>query len=331
MKDVDIDIMSVRTDLAMEAREVVSQRTGADIPGVESQVERIGNAVVTRVRVLTEEAGRAMGKMRGTYITIECQQIRTGSREIQEEISRLFAKEIVKLVDLKPDSVCLICGLGNWNATPDALGPRVVSRVMVTRHLYELSPPELRGGMRPVCAIAPGVLGITGMETGEVIQGVVEKIRPDAVFVVDALASRSTTRLGTTIQMGDTGIQPGSGVGNKRFGVTRETLGVPVVAVGVPTVVDAITIASDAMDLLARETGSGAPDGRGDHRESFALNPEQKRDLLRQVLAPHIGHLIVTPKEIDDIIDEVSSVIAGGFNVALHPKLDLDKVFTYLQ
>ncbi len=318
--------LGVRTDLAVEARELVSRRTGAELPGVISEVERTQHATITRVKVLTEQAERALGKVRGNYSTIESASLRSKSKEVQEELAKLFAREFLRLAPLAPNANVLVAGLGNWQATPDALGPRTVQYLTVTRHLHGLVPPELRGGMRPVCAIAPGVLGLTGIETGEIVRGVVDNVRPDLVVVVDALASMSTSRVGTTIQMGDTGIRPGSGVGNKRLGITHESLGVPVIAVGVPTVVAAETIALDAMDFMQQR--AGAP-GVGSPRAVQPADPG-RRQFLRQMLAPYFGSLIVTPKEIDDLVEDLAAVVAAGLNAALHPAMDWDRILEYL-
>ncbi|MFZ5925130.1 MAG: GPR endopeptidase [Bacillota bacterium] len=316
----------VRTDLALEAREFVSRITGAEFPGVISETDKTRYTTITRVKVLTEEAERTLGKVRGNYITIESPHLRTKSKEIQEELAQVFAREFLRLAPLAPNASVLVAGLGNWQATPDALGPRTVEYLTVTRHLHDLVPPELRGGMRPVCAIAPGVLGLTGIETGEIIRGVVNNVRPDLVVVVDALASMSTKRLGTTIQMGDTGIRPGSGVGNRRLGITQESLGVPVIAVGVPTVVAAETIAMDAMDFVQQQAGTP---GARLMQNAQAPNP-QRRQFLRQMLAPYFGSLIVTPKEVDDLVEDLATVVAGGLNAALHPAMDWDRILEYL-
>ncbi|MGE5587428.1 MAG: GPR endopeptidase [Clostridia bacterium] len=315
----------VRTDLAVEAREFVARRTGAEIPGVLSETERTQYATITRVKVVTEEAERALGKVRGNYVTIESPHLRSQSKEVQEDLAQTFAREFLRLAPIAPNATVLVAGLGNWQATPDALGPRTIQYLTVTRHLHDLVPPELRGGMRPVCAIAPGVLGLTGIETGEIIRGVVSNVRPDLVVVVDALASMSTSRLGATIQMGDTGIRPGSGVGNKRLGITRESLGVPVIAVGVPTVVAAETIALDAMDFMQ---GQGRAPGGGPAQGGPGA--AERRQFLMRALAPYFGSLVVTPKEIDDLVEDLATVVAAGLNAALHPSMDWDKVLAYL-
>jgi spore protease len=177
--------------------------------------------------------------------------LRDRDRVLQEEVSQIFAKEVSRfLTRIAPESLVMVVGLGNWNATPDALGPKVVDQLLVTRHLFAMSPPELRQGLRPVCSIAPGVLGLTGIETAEIVFSLVKHVHPAMVIAIDALASRSTERLCTTIQISDSGVHPGSGVGNRRTGITPESLGVPVLAVGVPTVVHAVTIISDALEFL---------------------------------------------------------------------------------
>lgn len=360
---------NVRTDLALEATEVMHANTGQEVPGAQVDVEDTEYAKITRMSIYSAQASRQLGKMPGHYSTIEAPGLRDRDRLLQEEVSQVFAKELGRFLQrIREDQPVLVVGLGNWNATPDALGPKVVNKLLVTRHLFEMSPPELSQGLRPVCAIAPGVLGITGMETAEIILGVVRHVRPAMVIAVDALASRSTQRLCTTIQIADTGVSPGSGIGNRRMGLTPETLGTQVIAVGVPTVVHAMTIASDAMDLLnsyeppapetdealepdaADENTVGFPgignflinrgrdqDAQGDTEvsvtptRSASISPQQKRAMLSEILNPSMGTLIVTPKNIDIFVDDVARVIAGGLNVALHPGVELADVMRYLQ
>ena len=315
---------SVRTDLALEAQDLISRRTGQEVPGVMSETEQPRYATITRARVMTPEAERILGKARGNYTTIESQYLRSRSKEIDEELARIFAREFLRLAPLPDNATVLVAGLGNWQATPDALGPRTIEYLTVTRHLHSLVPQELRGGMRAVCAISPGVLGLTGIETGEIIRGVVGNVRPDLVVVVDALASMSTQRLGSTIQMGDTGISPGSGVGNRRMGINRESLGVPVIAIGVPTVVTAETIAMDAMDFMERQRGGVSVPAQGT-QQAMA-----RRSYLKQMLSPYFGSLVVTPKEVDDLVEDLAEILAAGLNAALHPSIDWDKILTYL-
>ena len=223
---------NVRTDLALEAHQVIVEQEGPpEIPGVIVEEEEGDNYTVSRMTIETDEGSRAMGKAKGNYVTLIAKGLRQRDKMVQDAIAQKMAQELqgfLQRMGLGEEDPVLVVGLGNWNATPDALGPRVVSKLLVTRHLYQMSPPELRGGLRPVSSVAPGVLGLTGIETGEIVQGIVEKSRPKVVICVDALASRSTERLCTTIQIADTGIHPGSGIGNKRLGITAETMGVPL-------------------------------------------------------------------------------------------------------
>ncbi|MDI3280118.1 MAG: GPR endopeptidase [Bacillota bacterium] len=318
LQDALFEHYSVRTDLAMEAVEVVRSQTGREVDGATVQVEEGPHAKITRMSILTAAASRQLGKMPGHYSTIEAPALRERSRDLKKEIAQLLAQELSRFLNrLKPQDTVLVVGLGNWNATPDALGPRVVRHLLVTRHLFaQPALAELRQGLRPVAALSPGVLGITGIETGEIVLGVVQKIRPAMVIAVDALAARETGRLCTTIQLADSGINPGSGLGNRRVGITPETLGVPVLAIGVPTVVHAVTIVSDALDLL--QPAQAAPG-------------QQKKALINELLSPHLGTLVVTPKEIDVFIEDVAQTVAGGLNTALHPGIGLEDALAYLQ
>ena len=198
----------------------------------------------------------------------------------------------------------LVVGLGNRAITPDSLGPRVVESIYVTRHIKQYMPDALPGPVRAVSAVAPGVLGVTGVETMEIVRGVVEHCKPDLVIAVDALASRRAARISTTVQLTDAGISPGAGVGNNRTGLDRETLGVPVIAIGVPLVVFATTISQDTISLIADETGL--------HNDE-----ERLKELAAKVIAEHIGELIVTPKEIDSIVADMTRIVADGINMAL--------------
>ncbi|NLM41333.1 MAG: GPR endopeptidase [Firmicutes bacterium] len=344
----------IRTDLALESHQAVIEREGPpELPGVQVHTEEEPGITLTRIVVENDLGARLMGKAPGNYSTIQAAGLREHNRDVHERTAQLLAKEIEWFFEQSQvgaeDSV-LVVGLGNWNATPDSLGPKVLENLMVTRHLLEMSPPELRQGLRPVAALAPGVLGLTGIETGEIIMGVVERMGAKAVICVDALASRSVDRLCSTIQISDTGIHPGAGVGNRRLAINKETLGIPVIAIGVPTVVHAVTIISDALNLL--DSGSQAPSGAGDGtpgRTQFKidpqtlLNPEQaqnpasnpgpvpdRRQLISQVLDPYFGSMIVTPKEIDLLIDEVADVVTGGLNTAFHEGVSYDEVFKYL-
>jgi spore protease len=238
---------------------------------------------------------------------------------------KILAQELVEMAEFTKDAVILIIGLGNRNVTPDALGPRAVEKIVVTRHLQSMISPELQGGVRSVCAIAPGVLGITGMETVEIVQGIVNKIKPNVVIAIEALAAASSRRVLTTVQLANTGISPGSGVGNKRVGLNKATLGVPVIAIGVPTVVHASTIAIDTIDAM-QET---APFARY-FKSMEQLSDADRRVIVSQVLPDFLGDLMVTPKEVDRFIADMGVVVAGGINQAIHPHIDYQNIYKYL-
>lgn len=322
---------SIRTDLALEAHEVVKERRAEELPGVKSETRKTQNAVVTRMEIFSPQGEQILGKAQGNYVTIEAKDLTKRSKIVQEEVSHLIVEELERLLPQDDNATFLVVGLGNWNATPDALGPQVVSKLLVSRHLFEHAPPELTGGMRQVSALAPGVLGLTGIETGEIIKGVVDRIHPSAVIVIDALAARNAERISTTIQIADTGINPGAGVGNKRMSITKGVLGIPVIAIGVPTVVHALTIINNALTIIGQELNDS---NRIRLNTEFSktverLAEEEKDRLIADILSPSLGELIVTPKEIDVIIEDISQVVAAGINGALHTGIALEELFSY--
>ncbi|KPU44131.1 germination protease precursor [Oxobacter pfennigii] len=321
---------SIRTDLAVEAREIYEKDNRGDMPGVDVEVKRGKDMTVTIVKVVDKKGEKIIGKPMGTYTTIEVPELKNFNQDLQDEVSETMAKELASLIDLDKEKTALVVGLGNWNVTPDALGPKVVSRLMVTRHLKQMMPDEIEEGMRPVCALSPGVLGLTGIETSEIIQGVVKKIKPDLVLVVDALASRKMSRVSTTIQIGNTGINPGSGVGNKRMGLNQALLGVPVIAIGVPTVVDAATMANDTIDLVIDTLLHQSEQGKEFYNMLKGINRDEKYQLIQEVLSPYIGDLMVTPKDVDAIIDNISKIVANGINISLHPSIHLKDINRYI-
>lgn len=314
--------LTIRTDLAVENRELYKEGKAGEVPGVEVKTENLKDISITRVKITTPEGVEAMGKPIGNYITLEVPDLNQNLSDLNDKTANALANEIRSIASLTNESVILVVGLGNWNVTPDALGPKVISKIAVTRHLKEYAPEYIEKGARTVCCMAPGVLGITGIETGEIIKGVVEKIKPDLIIAIDALASRKMERISTTIQIADTGINPGSGVGNKRMGLSRETLGVPVIAIGIPTVVDAATMANDTLDLMigtmARQVNEGSEFFNMLHR----LSEQDKNELIRDILSPYVGDLVVTPKEIDSIISNISEVVANGINISMHGNME---------
>ena len=308
---------SFRTDLAVEMRDAYKTAKKTDAAGVSSEEDEIDEVKITRVKIETEEGAEHIGKPIGNYITLDAPKIKQNDPDTNERIYKVLAKELRALTGTDIKQSVLVVGLGNQNVTPDALGPKVVENVEVTRHILEYAPDILNRPVRSISAIAPGVLGTTGMETSEVIRGVVDKIRPDFVIAIDALASRKLERISTTIQIADTGINPGSGIGNKRTAISKETLGVPVIAIGVPTVVDAATMANDTIDLMLKNMDKNTSQNTNDYDRIKPMQQEEKYGLIKEVLDPYVGDLVVTPKEIDEIIDSVSDVVSQGINYAL--------------
>ncbi len=317
-------IFTPYSDIVLEATAAVRGEAQTEIPGVRSEEAPFDHGKVTRIHVFSPEGERAIGKQMGHYVTVEAPGMRRRNRDLQEAVGRVLVDELARMLNLREDSSVLVVGLGNWNATPDALGPRVVNKLLVTRHLHQFVPEEIAGGLRPVSAIAPGVLGLTGIETAEIIYGLVQHIRPEVVIAIDALAARSVERIGTTIQLADTGISPGSGLGNQRKGLNRQTLGVPVIAMGVPTVVHATTIIYDAVTALANHYAGKRP------FFGFVNDPAEMRETMEEVLSPTVGDLVVTPKEIDEMIEDMSKVIAGSLNAVLHTSVQARDLFKHL-
>lgn len=321
---------SIRTDLALEAREVLQEQNQFHIPGVRVDEEEKDGVKISRVHIISPLGEEKLGKPQGNYITLEAMDIKNRDPEYQGNISSLLAQELGKLMNLNKDSVTLIVGLGNWNITPDSLGPKVVGRVLVTRHIFEYIPDQVDERIRSVCAVAPGVLGITGIETGEIIMGIVQRIKPDFVIAIDALASRKTDRIGTTIQIADTGINPGSGIGNKRMGINKDTLGVPTIAIGVPTVVYAHTIGRDCLQLMIDEFKNQAGPISSFYQTLERMDETQLDIMVQQVVSQELGDMVVTPKETDLMIDYIADILADGLDLALHENMSLEDVKHFL-
>lgn len=301
---------AIRTDLAMEARERLGRRS---VPGLKSETLAPQEGVtLTRVAVESDEAAQAIQKAKGRYVTLEAPGLALRDPLLEEAVSHLMAQELSRMMPEPAHSgPVMVVGLGNWNITPDSLGPRVVKRTMVTRHLLEMIPQAVDRRVRPVCAMAPGVLGVTGIETVEVVKGVASRVHPAAVVAVDALASRDSRRIATTLQLSDAGIQPGSGVGNRRLALNGETLGCPVVAIGVPTVVYATTIIRDALEKLG----------------ALGLDVETAMDQMR---SDSLSEMVVTPKEVDVLVEDTARWLSMGLNLWIHNGLSAQEVETFL-
>lgn len=292
----------IRTDLALETTERFAEEN-AEIRGVEvhEEYDEEKDVRTTVVKIVTENGAKSMGRPQGTYITIEAPELSTPDEDYHREISEELSTHLRKLIDLKKEKSVLVVGLGNAAITADALGPQVVDNLLMTRHI--IKEYGLRGikheKMHRISGIAPGVMAQTGMETAEIVQGIVSETKPDVVVAIDALAARSVRRLSRTIQITDTGIHPGSGVGNHRNDLTEENLQVKVIGIGVPTVVDAATIVHDSMAHLLD-----------------TLEETEQKEFLDEMIAPNLYSMFVTPKDVDETIKYLSFTISEGLNIA---------------
>ena len=294
---------NIHTDLAMEARESNSALNGVSEERTDNE-----HYSVSRIKIDTDEAASALQKSKGLYITIEAPDLVLRESELIKAVTEALSAELTGLIDKGGASgTVLVVGLGNRAVTPDALGPKTAEKILVTRHIKQYMPDAIPNGVRSVCAVSPGVLGVTGIETMEVIQGIVERSKPSLIIAIDSLSSRRTERIASTIQLCDAGIQPGAGVGNIRSGLDEASLGIPVIAVGVPLVVYASTISRDTIGLIASELG-------------LLGNEEKIKELAAKAISEKTGELIVTPKELDSLIECTSTILADGINMCLFGK-----------
>ena len=337
--NIDLSNYKIRTDLAIEA--INNQK----IKGITSNEYNDGDIKITEVNI-DAHASKIINKKKGNYITIEFSDIT--DYENGKKVEKKFSLELTKLINklnIRKDASCLIVGLGNSKSTPDSLGPLTINNILVTNHLFELG--EVTEGYRKVSVLVPGVMGQTGLETSEVITSLVNTFKPDFLIVIDALASQSIERVNKTIQMTDTGIHPGSGIGNSRKEISFKTLNIPCIAIGVPTVVDAITIVSDTINYMHKhytysklnidnplnKLMAYSPNYL---KEKIKLNKKDKetllgivgtlddneiKQLLFEVLTPIGFNLMVTPKEVDFLVEKLSLIIGNGINKSLHENL----------
>ena len=324
-------MLEKRTDLAVEAHEMYAKEGNRrEIEGVETENVKNGEVSVTRVKITGKQASDALKKPIGTYVTLEIPDYIHQTQESFDSIKKILSEELKKMMpEQKENGTILVVGLGNRHITADSLGPKVVDGLLVTRHLFDLMPEDIENGVVPVCALSPGVLGLTGIETSEIIKGVTDRVKPDVIIAIDALASRSISRVMTTIQLADTGITPGAGIGNVRSGINRETLNVPVIAIGVPTVVDAATMANDTIDMvietIAEHTGR---EGKF-YTMLQNIDKNEKYGLIDEVLNKSFTNLVVTPKEVDEIIDDLAEIISDGINICVHSCINTENVSRY--
>ncbi|MBR3199126.1 MAG: GPR endopeptidase [Bacilli bacterium] len=326
--EIDLKNINIRTDLAIELTKNQLQKEEEGIK-------------ITNIK-LTKEEAKKINKKEGTYITIEFTDIT--DYENRSKVKTIFVKELKKMLkkqNIKDDDLCLVIGLGNEKATPDSLGPLTISKTLVTNHLYLYG--DLDKNFRRVCALSPGVMGETGIETSDLIKQIKETVKPDFIITIDALASSSVERVNTTIQMTDSGINPGSGIGNKRKEISKDILGIPVIAIGVPTVVDAVSIVNDTIKYMCSHFAY-QKENYNNHQNKMPLNinhlkhkikkedkkyllgmigdlsEEETKKLIYEILNPTGYNLMVTPKEEDFIIEKLSELISEGLNESLHKK-----------
>lgn len=333
--EIDLSKYTTRTDLAIE---VLSENI------IKKHIENYKDIKIYNINI-DEKESKLINKKKGNYITIEFNDIT--DHDNLENVKHVFQQQLQKLMkklNIKDDDSVLVIGLGNSKSTPDSLGPESINKLIITNHLYKLN--ELEDGFRRVSAINPGVMGTTGIETSEIIESITKKIQPDFVIVIDALATSSIERVNRTIQITDTGIHPGSGIGNNRKEISKELLNIPVIAIGIPTTVDAVTIVSDTIEYITKHftymreninnpkskliVGANKKEiekeiNKDDKKELLGLigtlNHDETRQLIYEVLTPIGYNFMVTPKEIDYLILKLSDIIGNGLNIALHNKI----------
>ncbi len=291
--------MFFRTDMAVERRDLYknANKLEDEIKGVECEEERIDDINITRVKITNSEGEQALQRRIGNYITIDIKKIHNITEDKENQIIETFSKELKAIIDkhIKPNEEILIVGLGNSFSTPDSLGAKVVQNIEITRHIKIYLPNAIDRNTRSVSAITPGVLGTTGIETVEIVRGIVDNIKPKLVIAIDSLCSKNIDRINKSIQISDTGIVPGGGVGNRQAELSRETLGVPVVGVGIPTVLDAATIVIDTLN---------------------ACDVNISENEIVDKMKLNNFNFIVTPKEIDELIENMTAIVSEGINMS---------------
>lgn len=333
-KNTNFNNWSPRTDLALEVSHTLKENQVDDyeIPGVtlRTQVHEVHPITVTEVVIKDQIGEEQMGKPKGHYITVESPTIKENDPEAHQAVIEEVAKALASVLPQKnkKDLEVLVIGLGNRFATPDTLGPKVANKVLVTRHLSVKTPEAIDESVCKLSSLAPGVMGLTGIETAEIISGVAEHVKPDCIIAIDALAARSASRINSTIQIADTGISPGAGVGNCRKELNKESMGCTVIAIGVPTVVDTTTLVADTFDTLLQSMLKEA-----EHSPFYdmlkELTEQEKHQLIRENIFPEMANLFVTPKDIDEVMEYLTNIIANAINIAVHPGITMKDINKY--
>lgn len=306
-----------RTDMADERKDIYKKANNLEnIPGIETSESTVNDNIKTNIVKITNEQGeQAIGKPIGTYVTVDIKNLKLATNEDIQKASDVVKDELKEIIDSHCESQdeILVVGLGNQFVTPDSLGPKVVSEIEVTKHFIKYTPQYVVEGTRSVCAIAPGVLGTTGIETSEIIRGIVNKVQPKMLIVIDSLASKSIERISSTVQISDTGIVPGGGVGNAREELSEKSIGIPVIAIGVPMVVESAVLVNDCLDLFIGKLQNEA-------KSNDYLNELKEKDNYEEIkesLNPTGYNMIVTPKEIDDLIENMKDIVSTAINSAV--------------
>ena len=311
-------MISIRTDLALEATEICEEQSTA-LDGVVVDTKELEDCTITTVEIINEIGSKIMNKEIGKYITLESDLMKFDDDDSREKVINYLKDELIEIFGTDQSKKTLIIGLGNWNITSDALGPRAVSKTLVTRHIFKNYNKDYDADFSEVAALSPGVMGITGIETVEIVKSIVDKIKPDRVVAIDALASRKMDRVNSTIQISTGGIAPGGGVGNKRKALDKSYLGVDIIAIGVPTVVDAATLTIDVLDLAIDNLIEVSQENSEFYKMLTKLKEEEKYQLIKDSLDPYDKNLIVTPKDIDETIENLAIILSEGLNRSLHP------------
>lgn len=309
--------MDFRTDMAVERRDLYKKanKIENEIDGIECEEENFDDIKITRVYITNENGAKALQKPIGSYVTIDVKKINNISTEKEDEIVKNVSEELRKIVDKhieKSDEV-MIVGLGNLHSTPDSLGSRVINEIEITRHIKIYLPQYIDESSRSISAISPGVLGTTGIESAEIIKGIVDKVKPKMIIAIDSLCSKNISRVNKSIQISDTGIVPGGGVGNTREELSEKTLGIPVIAVGVPTLVEMASITNECLDLFIEHLQENAQS----NEELNKLKDEDNYEKIKEALIPKDYNFIVTPKEIDELVECMKDIISRSINEGL--------------
>lgn len=309
--------MNFRTDMAIERRDLYrkANKIENEIDGISCEEENIDDIRVTRVAILDETGAEALKKPIGNYITIDVKKINNISTEKEDKIVEVVSKELANIVDkhIAKNEEIMIVGLGNLHSTPDSLGSRVVNEIEITRHIKIYLPQYIDQNARSISAISPGVLGTTGIESAEIIKGIVDKVKPKMIIAIDSLCSKNVERVNKSIQISDTGIVPGGGVGNARDELSENTLGIPVIAIGVPTLVEMASITNECLDLFIEDLQKKAES----NDELNKLKDEDNYEKIKAALIPQDFNFIVTPKEIDELIECMKDILSRCINESL--------------